>query len=557
MRTFFNRKQFVVILALSLMLLLVACGGDNNDADTSGDPPANVGADGSHTLSADTEGEITILLWGGSGELLRDVGRVYIPAEDIRARAEAGFIASARAFNEIFPNIVVNVYGREGGPDDNDIPWQQYRANFALDHGISPDIFQISNMIVDIEGGHVGDLSIFRDDPRFQTFNPTLMELTSLEGRTFAVPFGVTPWGIFVNRGLAEAQNIDVPSINWTMEEYFRFISNSNPGEWYGAHDPPFRLGRTGTPDFHEQLANRTGDEPFVTINNESTRNLFRAVPNIVPHTVWPQWNAGNLDQEWMDEHGWWSFYFFTQGSMLTYDHEAWMMHYIASENPPEWARMTLTDWDIFPRPSTPYVDNHIEILVDIIGLRNFAMDDGDANLSPEEFHQKNIAWEFLAFYMTDTRAWQARADQQFNTGDGMGVALNQFFPVSTGQAFQDQMDIWFSADRQLFSNRNAMPGFHRVLELYEAGSFAAFADMAHVWWYEFEGERRHIMFEWYNIGTEDVAGAEVWEPAWLDNVLARLPGWETEMNQRFRDGTESVITAIERFYPEQDWGGR
>jgi len=272
---------------------------------------------------------------------------------------------------------------------------------------------------------------------------------------------------------------------------------------------------------------------------------------------VWPQWNAGNLNEEWLNEYQWWGMLFFSLGGMLTYDHELWIMHNMAAETPPWWLPMAITDWDIYPRPSTSTIGNHISVLTAPAALRNFAMDDDDPNLSPEEFQQKRIAWEFLTFHLLDTRAWNARVNQQFNAGDEMGLSLTSSFPVSHGSTFYEQMDIWFSADRDLFRDRNRMPGFHRVLELFEQGEFPAFSDMAHVWWYEFEGERRHIMYEWYNIENAEVAGADIWEPAWLDNVLARLPGWEAEMNQRFRDGTVSVTQAIERFYPEQVWGGR
>jgi len=76
-------------------------------------------------------------------------------------------------------------------------------------------------------------------------------------------------------------------------------------------------------------------------------------------------------------------------------------------------------------------------------------------------------------------------------------------------------------------------------------------------WYYEFEGARRAITYEWNRKYSADVTGAGEADPNWLDMVLARLPEWDVAFNQRFNDAWAAFHVAMNRFYPEQVRGGR
>ena len=570
-----KKGMTLILLALVLVLAFAACNRDSNGGDTPApgnqagtDAPAPPPATGGDTddgggdylpaafgIPFDTEGEITLFMWSGDGIFNRDIGRRNIAPEDLTSGQDAQVHAAARAFNEIFPNIQVNLYARYGGPNHDDITWDQYRENFRMEQGFFPDIFVLENLVDDVVRGLVADLTIFEDDPRMQTFNPALLDLGRVNGRLFALPQYLLPWGIFVNYTLAEAQNIDVPPSNWTYDEYLRFVGHSSPNEFYGAMSPLWVIADSGTRDFHYLLANRGPNDPFVRVNSEPTRNLLSVITSQNEHLVWPQNGLGNIASEFMDENWWWGHRFFRNGRLLTNHGDPWMMGALAT--PGTDGTATMAGWDIFPRPATPYMGNHVGVVFDPIALHNAAMNDGNPELSPEEYRQLAIAFEFTKFMVADTRSWEARANQMWNTGDGMSYALHDSFPMVIGPEFDAQMALWFQAGRQRFGDANLMPGFQYVMQLWEQGHLINFSDKSSPWRYEFEGGSRLIMYEWLRKYAYEVTGAGDNDPHWLDMLLSRLPDWDRQFNERFVDVQTVIDNAIATFYPEQVRGGR
>ena len=546
-------RSIGLIIVLGLFALsLAACRREEEPVD----PVALIGGDGIFAIPFDTVAELTVFMWSGSGEFLRDVGRREIAAEDIHGQNDANIISVARAFNRHFPNIIINVYARSGGPNADGIPWTLYRENIRLEHGQFPDIFAIYKLDTDVMMGMVADLSIFQDDPMYQAFNPAIMDMLRIDDRLFGLPAYLLPWGIYVNRSLADRENIDIPPINWTIDQFFQFANNSRPNDFYGGMSTLWVIADSGTPDFHWQLANRGPNDPFVRINSQATRNILAMLPAMNDHAIWPQNALGNIDGEFMGDGWWWGARFFALNRLLTLEGDPWMMGDMA-HGPDHWLGNVVADWDIFPRPATNYIGNHVGIVLDPMGIRNFAMDDGNPVLSPSEYADLAVAWEFLKFKVGDTRAWEERSRQQFNDGDTWGAAANDSFPVVTGQAFYDQMELWFTGHRSVFQDANRFPGFHRVMELLLAGEFARFSDKSTPWFYEFEGTQRRILEEWIRKYAAENAGASDLDPHWIDELFARLPDWEVQFNQRFEQAFADLAEAVARFYPIQQRGGR
>ena len=552
-------KKYLLLplLALALIFSFAACNRDNDENGGGADAPSpqDLQAEdefAAYRLPYDTEGEITLFMWSGNGTFIRDIGRNYIPAEELVSGQDAQVHAAAQAFNQIFPNIQINLYARYGGPNHDGISWNQYRENFTLEHGFFPCIFPLENLADDVVRGLVADLTIFEDDPRVQTFNSALLDLGRVNGRLFALPQYLLPWGVFVNYDLAEAQNIDVPSPQWTLDEYIRFTAHSSHADFYGAMSPLWVMADSGTRDFHYMLANRTAGDPFVNVNSDATRNILAQIAVGHEHQVWP--NAGDMP-EFMAENWNWSHRFFRNGRLLTNAGDPWMMGALAT--PGTDGTAVMNGWDIFPRPSTPYMGNHVGVVFDPISIRNFAMEDGNAVLSPEEYLRTAIAFEFVQFMVADTRSWEAGANQMFNTGDGMRTSLHDSFPMVTGPAFDEQMAILFRGDRSRFADANLMPGFQYVTHLWESGQIVNFSDKVVPWRHEFEGSSRLIMYEWGRKYHIDIAGAWDSEPHWVDNVLSRLPDWDRAFNERFAEAWQDLDNAIVQFYPEQVRGGR
>ena len=543
-------RSIGLIIVLSIFALsLAACRNEDEGTDPSA---IVVGAEG-FTIPLDTAGEITIMTWGGSGEFLRDVGRRDFAPEDISGAMDGAMIATARAFNRYFPNVIINVNANEG--DHTGV--EQNRENLRLEFGAFPDIFWVSNLVHDVQRGMVADLSIFSNDPMYQAINPVAMDMGRIGGRTFGLPSYMLPWGIFVNRELAERENLDIPPLNWTFDQYLQFVTNSRPNDFYGATQTLWHIRNSGVPGVDWQLAERGPNDPWVMVNSEPVRNILAMLPQVNAHAVWPQYAQGNIDPEFMDANQRWGIRFFANSRLLTHQDDPWFFATLAeaTDNPAHWLHPVMTNWDLYPRPATPYVPNHVGIVYDIVALRNFAMDDNDPVLSPEEYEAMQLAWEFMKFKVGDTRAWQERSTQHW--GANLAHAVNDTFPVVTGQAFYDQMDLWFAMGRENLRDANRFPGFHRVIELFEDGQFAAFSYKTVPWNMEFEGTVRPILLEWLNMWDAQFAGAPDIDPNWIDELFARLPEWDIMFNERFDAEWAAVEESLARFYPEQQRGGR
>jgi len=306
----------------------------------------------------------------------------------------------------------------------------------------------------------------------------------------------------------------------------------------------------TGTRDIHWQLTNRNPGEPFVNIDTEANRALTRDVARIVPHAMWNQRNAGNITDEFMDANGWWSWFFFTRGSTLTLNVNPYMMGYAAIEG----GNMEVhsPDWDIFPRPSTAYVDNHIGVVLDPMAIHNYAV--GAGEMTEEQMQQLRLAWEFVVFLTGSTRSWEVRSEQLWvEAGGAERTALNPSMSFVTGQAFYDQMEIWGrDPARTRFMDASLMPGWQRVMELWEEGAMWEVSDKAFPWTHEFEGGRRAIWHEWASRQTTDTTGAAEHEPQWVDLAISLMPEWDRVINERWQQAFDDLSEAIARFYPVQ-----
>jgi ABC-type glycerol-3-phosphate transport system substrate-binding protein len=537
MERFLNKRHVLIVLVCVLVLTgISAC-------KKSGAP------------SKDVTAEITLMMWSGDDKLYKDIGNQNLAPQDLPAQNVAAAYATAKAFKAVYPNVKVNIYAKSGDPNADGL-WEQHRENFRMEYGIYPDMWACQDLIGDAQKGLIADLSIFADDPMYKSFNPAVMATMNLDGRQFGIPQYLIPWAVYVNKSLAEANNIDVPDPNWTIAEYTRFVSHSRPNVFYGSmgsFSDDLRLLETGTKDYTYQVINRKPGEPYANFNSEANRSLLRYLAQWSNDAVWPNFDQGKVSGEFMDEHWWWAFKFFIEGKLLTNTADPWMMGDAAHSNPDHWGAVKAADWDIYPRPSTDYMPNTVGIVLDPFVIRNYAMDDGNPALSSEEEAKLRIAWEFAKFWCGDTRAIDARAKQSFQDGETLRSCLNDSFPIVTGPEFTKQMQIWYTTDNhRRFADKNKMPGFQYVLELWEKGQFWDYSDKAFPRYYDFEGSRRDIVFEWLNAFNAEVAGADRFDPNWLDQVYARLSAWNAVFNQRWEDEWRSLSASLDRYYPKK-----
>uniref|UniRef100_UPI004055ED37 hypothetical protein n=1 Tax=Acetatifactor sp. TaxID=1872090 RepID=UPI004055ED37 len=548
-----SKKLAALLLTTALAVgTLAGCGDSaaNDGSAAAGDSAVEATDDGAASafvaIDPNIEGEISIMVWSGDGQYHEDIGRKDWAPEDITAQNVASVYAMAKKFNETYPNVKINLYAKSGDQNGNDTSWAQEMENFKAQHGKYPDIWASDNLIWDVEKGLVADLSVFADDPVYQSFNPTIMEMMNYYGMQAGLPQFIQPWGVFVNTELAEQNNIDVPDPDWTIDDYTDFISQGNKETFWGSMDIPLSWINTGTQDINYSLANHAnGDATYVNLDSDAVKSMLDLVPTWADNTIWCQNDVGGVPQEVMDDGWWWSYHFFVRQYCLVNDGDPWMMGDAAN---PEITDATCNfEFDIYPRPATDYCDNTVGIVLDPMAIHNYAMDDGDPTLSAEEEQQLKLAYTFGTYWCASTEAMQARADQQWNSGGALKTALNDSLPLVTGEEFDKQMEIWYSVP--IHASYAEKEGWNAVLDIWENGQMWDVSDKAYPLTILEEGVEKACMYEWTYYYQDDNMTAKRAADGWLDEIKSKLPEWNTKANERFALAEQQLRTALTDFY--------
>lgn len=501
-------------------------------------------------LDKNIEGEVSIMLWSGDNSYIEDIGHKELAPEDMHGQNIAATYATAKAFNQIYPNIKINVYAKAGGPHDNNVTWQQELENFKAEHGKYPDVYASTDLIGDMSKGLISDLSRFKDDPLYKSFNPALMDIMNFHGFQGAVPQYLIPWGVFVNKSLAEDNNLDVPDPEWTIDEFTDFIGQADMKNFYGSMDVPMNFINTGTKTIRYQMKNHKGDEDFVKLDSDEVKDLINYIPKWADYSIWPQRDLDKVPTEVMDQNGWWSYNFFINNKILTLESDPWMMGDAAHPDESHWGRVKAADWDIYPRPSTKYQPNTVGIVTDPLVVYNYAMDDGNPELSEEELAKMKIAYTFASFWVGDTRALQARAEQMWLDQGVLKTSLNDSLPLVKGEEFKKQMDIWYSVDtHKRFADKEKMPGFQKIVELWEKGQYWDVSDKTFPYFHDFEGQNRANLYEWENYWNPEITGAKRTDPNYVDVLKSKLPDWNEVSNKRFKESVSKLEEGLKKYY--------
>ncbi len=527
-------KKFAALLLTTALAVstLVGCG----DAST---PKYEA-------IDTAVEGELSIMVWSGDGQYYEDIGSMNWAPEDITAQNVASVYAMAKEFKKTYPNVKINLYAKTGDQNGNDTSWAQEMENFKATHGKYPDIWACDNLVADVEKGLVADLSIFAGDPVYQSFNESIMGLMNYYGMQAGLPQFMQPWGVFVNKELAEQNNIDVPDPDWTIDDYTDFISQGNKETFWGAMDIPLSWINTGTKDINYSLnTHEVGNDTYVNLNSDAVKSMLDMVPTWADNTIWTQNDVGGVPTEIMDDGWWWSYHFFVRQYCLTNDGDPWMM---GDAGNPEITDATCNfDFDIYPRPATDYCDNTVGIVLDPMAIHNYAMDDGDPTLSEEEEAKLKLAYAFGSYWCASTEAMQARANQQWNSGGALKTALNDSLPLVTGDEFDKQMEIWYSVP--IHAGYADKEGWNAVLEIWENGQMWDVSDKAYPLTIMEDGVEKACMYEWTNYYTDEHMTAKRAADGWLDEIKSKLPEWNTKANARFVLAEQQLKTALTDFY--------
>lgn len=573
------KKIVGLLLALTMTVgTLTACGNEGNDQPAGGSQAnsgqqsqqeSQGGADASGgnteggeeanatpfymTLDSNVSGEIDIMTWSGDGLYHTDLGHWDAdPETDLTGGNVAMIYAMAKKFNEMYPNVKINLYAKSGDGNGNDTSWDQELENFKAEHGKYPDIYCSLSLPKDVSKGMVADMSVYADDPLYQSFNNSIMEMMNYSGVQAGLPQYMIPWGVYVNRELAEVNNIDSPDPDWTIDEYTDFVTSANNTTFWGLiyGDAASRFIGTGTDTVNAAL--KEGTE--LNIASDQVMSLLDYIPQWSSSEVWAKRNEGAIDDAIMEDGGWWSYKFFCKNYVLTNAGDPWFFNSAAlgQNDDGTWPENAVqsSDWDIYPRPSTDYRGNNVGIVIDPMALHNYAMDDGDPALSDDEKANMDLAYAFGSYWCGSTDAMQARADQMYNDNGTMKTSLNDSFPLVTGAEFDKQMEIWYTGGGHArFADEDLMPGFKYVLQLWEEGAIYDYSDKCYPCKIMVDGSEVDCLNEWNNMTNSEISGVGENDPSWLDTIKANLPEWNTKSKERLAQAQDDLQNGLKTYY--------
>lgn len=162
-------------------LLLAACAGDGGEGGNGG----SVGADDSVT--------ITLGQWSQN--------------------SGSEFDLLAQAFNEQNPDITVELVGYSAESYDT-----QMIADLAA--GTAPDMYAIKNLkafYTYMDGGQMMDVT---DVANGLDSEITGLDVYTVDGTTYAIPYRVEPWLLYYNKDLFDEAGVEYPDGTWTWEDY-------------------------------------------------------------------------------------------------------------------------------------------------------------------------------------------------------------------------------------------------------------------------------------------------------------------------------------------------
>ena len=495
------------------------------------------------TLDPDTAGEITIALKDGDGVYYEDLGSQEINEWDITTSNVAALYAMAKEFKKHYPNVKINLYTIAGDWDSTGVSWEQVIENFKLQYGEYPDIWLSRNSLNDLSKGLIADLSRYEDDPLYQSLNQSAMSQMNHYGVQTGLPTGLQAYGVWVNKTLAEQNNIDVPDVDWTLDDYTDFIGGAAGKEFYGAMDSPMGFLDIMTKDIDYMFTHRDGSGAYIDITTDAVKDILSYVTEWSQTTVWPQYEIGNVTNEVMDA-GWWDeYHFFKIESTLTLNGQPWMMPYTNGD--PDGNNTLLFEYDIYPYPSSDYVDNSVSVIPQQISLYNHALSDGNQELSESEAANLDLAYAFASWWVGTTEAMQARANQQFNSWGWLASALSDLLPAATGETFDEQMELWYATDS--FAPYKDLEGWNAVVELVKNGQFWNVNNQTMAVKYMEDGVSNGCYWEWQSLySTIDARRAS---DEFIDEIKSKLVEWNETFNNRFALADKQLQESLINYY--------
>ena len=546
----FGRKALALMLGLVLcvsMFAFTGCGGSSSDPGSAG------------LVDSNTKGDISIMTWGGDGKYYEDLGGQDLSDSKLTTRAVAKAYAVAKKFKEAYPNVKINLYAKSGDPNQPGTPsWDQEIENFKTKHGKYPDIWGADDIISDIKKGLVADLSVYKNEESYKAYNKSLMKQMNYNGMQAGLPAYSIPWGIWINKSLANDNNIDVPEPDWDIKEFTDFVSQADTETFFGmkcaATDPaghdghgPMDILDMGVPTINKQIKEKNS----VDLNTDDVKSLLKYAQKWAASSVDSAEGAETLSSEIAEENMGYSWTYFCNNRTLINVEDPW---YLTAGADPE-AKNSKTyikakDWDFYPFPSTDYMggENTIKLVIDPICLHNYALDDQNPKMSKTEKAKLDLTYTFATYMTASTEAREAIYKQGWTeNGTKKSSAADDSFPVVTGDAYDAQMDLWNDLPaHKVYKDKE---GFQKVVKIFKDGNSWDYVDKCWTKKISEHGEEIYTLQEWISCNDKDVAGAWMTDKNWADSVKSKLADWNTTINKRIKKADKEFKVALNKYY--------
>lgn len=288
-----NKKARIMLSVLALMmvvLMVAACTGNNNGdtgpatTDTPQPPPTNATTTDTTTpaiVPGDTAGPGTRNAQGLRPDVSTHGDTLIVSIADwmMDPDSPSTMVYAMEAFRANHPYINVETQAANIGNDE--VIMGMVAA------GDLPDVFFDIQRPLQflVTQGWVHPLSQFidEDDACFQMIPQGILDMRTLAGELWALPgrSHVNNAFLAINVDLMEELNLDMPSVDWTFDEFLDFISAGATDQFAGIQELP-------SPEMMGVLM--TGDNLFGFDPQANTFDLTTGW--VSAHQILAQWNA-------------------------------------------------------------------------------------------------------------------------------------------------------------------------------------------------------------------------------------------------------------------------
>ncbi|MET9700272.1 sugar ABC transporter substrate-binding protein [Streptomyces sp. NPDC006529] len=314
----------------------------------------------------------------GTGTAAEPVGSADQPVTITYWSSSAGAQQTADAFNKTHPNIRVTFSAVPGGPDG------AAKLSNAVKGGNAPDIatMDYSSLPEFASGGNLEDLSATSGTLVAEKFPKAVQSLVALGGRTWAVPFDVTPLELFYRKDIFEKHGVAVPTTWDEYEQAAEKINKADPSVRitnFGGGDPAVLAGLSWQAGAH--WYGTEGDRWKVAINDPASRKVASYWNGLLASGLaskTPLWGEGEAKER-------------SSGQVATVIGAAWTAGTFLASYPDlkgKWGIAPLPTWD--GKPAT-------------------GMYGGTSYIVPKGSKHTRAAAEFIAWVTTDPEAVKAR----------------------------------------------------------------------------------------------------------------------------------------------------